>query len=161
METFRFQFVRGDDLASDLIAFGGAGQFSHVDIMLDDGRLLGARSDTVGGAPPGVQVRTPDYAKWTKQVIIEVPCTMGQKLAAFAFADSKVGESYDKVAILAFALGTDWHNAHAEICSEFGAQVGQAGGFWAELYSPANKITPVELSIVASSVKGRAITVVK
>jgi hypothetical protein len=157
-EVFRYQFVRQDDLASDAIALVGAGDFSHVDILLDDDRLLGARSDVVGGATAaGVQVRAPNYAKWSKQVVIEIPCTLEQKTAALDFAKSKIGEPYDKVAILAFVLGTDWHDAHAEICSEFGAQVGQVGGFWDELYSPTNKINPVQLSLVCSAVHGRTI----
>lgn len=161
MELFRFQFVRADDLASDAIALVGAGDFSHVDILLDDGSCLGARSDSVGGAPPGVQIRTAGYAKWPKQVIIEIPCTAEQKRTALDFAHSKIGEPYDKIAILAFVIGTDWHDAHAEICSEFGAQVGQAGGFWPELYSPASRISPSALALVCSAVPGRHITVLK
>lgn len=161
MGFFRYQFSRQADLTSDLIAFGGAGDFSHVDIVLSDGRLLGARSDEVGGAGQGVQIRTPDYAKWTHQVLIDVPCMGAEADAALAFAMAQLGKPYDKLAIAAFVVGRDWREDDAWFCSELGARSGEVGGFFGQMYSPVNKITPVELSIVASAVPGRVITVVK
>jgi hypothetical protein len=49
----RLQFVLGTGLSSQAIAWFSAGHFSHVDAVLPDNRLLGARSDVVGGKPPG------------------------------------------------------------------------------------------------------------
>lgn len=48
-ESIKLQFVREKDLSSQVIAWFSAGHVSHVDTVLDDGRLLGARSDRVGG----------------------------------------------------------------------------------------------------------------
>ena len=161
-EFFRYQFVRQPDLTSDLIALGGAGDFSHVDILLDDGSLLGARSDSVGGKPPGVQIRPADYVKdWTHQVVIAVPCVPAQKAAALDFAFKQLGKPYDKLAIAGFIVGRDWRSPDHWFCSELGARVGEAGGFFGEMYSPVNKIAPVTLSCVASAVPGRVITVIK
>ena len=160
-EFFRYQFVRANDFASDAIAIYSDGAFSHVDILLDDGRLLGARSDCKGGAPAGVQIRTPDYASWSKQVIIALPCTLEQKQRALDFATLQLGKPYDPLAIVAFVAAKDWRLENAWFCSELGARVGEVGALWSELYSPANHITPVGLALVASSQVGRVITVVK
>lgn len=161
MESFRLQFVRSDDWQSNAIAWYGDGDFSHVDILLSDGCLLGARSDSVGGAPPGVQYRKPDYAPWSKQVIISIPCTEEQRLRAVQFAIAQIGKPYDKRSIAAFFVARDWRSPDSWFCSELGAAVGEEGGLWGPLYSPVNKITPVGLALVASSIPGRVITVVK
>lgn len=159
-EFLRFQFSRQDDLTSDLIALGGAGDFSHVDIVLPNGSLLGARSDHIDGLT-GVQIRKPGYAKWTRQVFIDVPCTASQAAKAYDFAIEQVGKGYDKWAIAAFVVGRDWREEDKWFCSELGARVGEVAGVFAEMFSPVNKIEPVELSLVASSQIGRLITVIK
>lgn len=157
-----FQFVRGADLTSDLLAWFGAGDFSHVDIVLDKGLLLGARSDSIGGKPPGVQIRPPGYdPKWTKQVIISIPCTLEQQHTAETFALGQVGKAYDKLAIVGFAVGRDWRDDTEWFCSELGARYGEIGGVWSELYTPANKVEPSALAMLASGISGRTITVVK
>lgn len=161
MDSLRFQFSRQDDFTSDLIALGGAGDFSHVDIVLDDGTLLGARSDSVGGAPPGVQIRTPRYARWSHQVLIDMPCTPEQKAAALDFAYQQLGKPYDLLAIAAFVVGRDWRSDDSWFCSELAARVGEVAGVFAQMYSPANKIAPVPLSLVCSALPGRVITVLK
>jgi hypothetical protein len=159
----RFQFVRQADLASDLIALVGAGQFSHVDISLDDYSLLGARSDSVGGKPPGVQIRPANYDVdvWTHQVLISVPCTVEGKAAALAFVNAQVGKGYDKLAIAGFVVGRNWRDESEWFCSELGARYGEVAGAFAEMFAPDNKIAPNALALVCSAVPGRAITVLK
>lgn len=152
---FRYQFVRGTDLESKLIAFGGAGDFSHVDILLDDGSLLGARLEG------GVAIRPAGYEPWSKQVVIEIPCSGLAKDAALTFAHAQVGKPYDKLAIAAFVVGRDWREEGEWFCSELGARTGEVGALWPVLYTPANKVTPVELALVCSAVPGRIITVIK
>jgi hypothetical protein len=43
MPSLTWQFVRQAGVASDVIAWFSAGHFSHVDYVMDDGTLLGAR----------------------------------------------------------------------------------------------------------------------
>jgi hypothetical protein len=162
-EYLRYQFVKQADLASDLIAIVGAGLFSHVDIVLDDNTLLGARSDSVGGKPPGVQIRPADYnAKvWTHQVQIWVPCTALQKGVAIQFAEAQIGKAYDKWAIAGFVVDRDWRNDLEWFCSELGARYGEVGGVFGELLTPDNKVAPNTLSAVCSAAIGRQIIVVK
>jgi len=157
-----FQFVRGADLTSKILGWFGAGDFSHVDIVLDSGFLLGARSDSIGGRPPGVQIRPPGYdPKWQKQVIIRVPCDPLQKVAADAFAYAQVGKAYDKLAIIGFAVGRDWRDPSDWFCSELGARYGEVGGVWSGLLTPENKIEPSPLAMMASGMPGRTIQVIK
>lgn len=155
MASFRFQFVRADDLASEAIAWYSDGEFSHVDMVLDDGTLLGAR---ING---GVLIRPQGYTVWQKQVIIEVPCTPLQKAVALEFANAQVGKPYDRTAIFAFVAARDWREPDAWFCSELGAATGEHGGFWPQLTSSVNRITPVGLALVCSATPGRTITVLK
>jgi hypothetical protein len=159
----RWQFVRQRDLVSDLIAVGTAGVFSHVDIVLDDGALLGARTDAVGGAPPGVQIRPANYlaSLWTHQVIIAVPCTTLQKGIADNFVHLQVGKEYDKLAIAGFVADRNWRSANEWFCSELGARYGEVAGVFAELFTPDNKVAPNALALVCSAVPGRVISIIK
>ncbi len=100
----RLQFVCGDDLSSDVIAWFSAGHFSHVDALLDDGRLLGARSDFVGGKPAGVQIRPADYSKWSRRVIFTLPATPQQEAAYLNFLYGQIGKPYDKTANMGIRL---------------------------------------------------------
>ena len=159
--SLRFQLSRQADLASDLIALVGAGDFSHGDLVLDDGRLLGARNDAVGGAPSGVQIRTPGYARWEKQVIFEVPCTPLQKAVATDFAMKQIGLPYDREAILAFVVGRNWREPGAWFCTELLAASGEHGGLWHGLYSPDNKIAPNAFALMCSATTGCKITVIR
>lgn len=117
--ALRWQFVLGEDLSSQLISWYGQGYggWSHVDLILPDGHLLGARSDRVGGAPPGVQIRTPDYAKWKRRTVLTLPCSPVQASTAVNFAVSQVGTQYDGMDILGFILGRELATKGRWICS--------------------------------------------
>ena len=119
------QFVQGTGYVSKAIAWFGGGIFSHVDGVLDNGRLLGARNDAVGGAKPGVWTRPPDYEKWTIKKTFTLPCYKSQHDAFYKFAANQIGKPYDKNSIWAFATGRqvreDWRNPSAWFCAELWA----------------------------------------
>ena len=75
------QFVLGADLASRAIAFWGQGYggFSHVDAVLSDGTLLGARNDVAGDQPAGVRIRPANYETWARKERLELACTFTQE----------------------------------------------------------------------------------
>ena len=152
----RLQFVRGSGLSSAAIAWFSQGTFSHVDAVLPDGTLLGARSDVCGGQPPGVRVRPHGYEVWTQRVVFSIPASDAQAEAWEAFLRSQVGKPYDKIAILGFALGRDWRDDGAWICSELGAAALEATGIVPQLYLAAAKITPEALALVCSAIGGTA-----
>jgi len=147
----RLQFVREADIASDVIAWFSQGNLSHVDAVLPGGALLGARSDRVGGAPSGVQIRTPGYAKFALVVPFTVPATPDQEETFLKFLLSQVGKPYDHQAIWGFAVGRNWREEDSWICSELQAAALEHAGVCPCLYLAANKITPVALALAVSA----------
>lgn len=151
----RLSFVQGRGLGSALIRWKGAGSFSHVDAVRDDGWLVGARFDTHGKIPPGVQARPPDYETWKLRVVFEIPATAEQTAAFWGFINAQMGKPYDWLAIISFAIRRNWRTEDAWFCSELIAAALEYAGIVEKLYAPACKIDPVSLSTVVSSVGGR------
>ena len=149
--AIRLQFSRQADPISDLIAWFSAGNLSHVDAVLSNGYLLGARSDRVGGKPPGVQIRPPNYAKFALKVIMTIPCTGEQEQAFQNFLYAQLGKPYDKTAILGFIVGRNWREDDSWFCSEAIAAALEAAGIFHPLYLAANKITPSALALAVSA----------
>jgi len=112
------QFVGNPSLASRAIEWLGSGSFSHVDIVLPDGRLLGARSDKIGGAPAGVQIRTPDYDKWFAVSRITLELSKSQTKQFMDYAKKQIGKPYDKLAIFSFIVNRNWVEEDSWFCSE-------------------------------------------
>jgi hypothetical protein len=69
MGAITLQFVTSRDLESWAIRTFRRGWCSHVDSVMDDGRLVRARRDD------GVQICPPNYEKWSRveRVVIPVP----------------------------------------------------------------------------------------
>ena len=142
----QLQFVATKDLGSELIEWFGHGQYSHVDCVMPDGRLLGARLDG------GVAVRQPDYEVFSRRTRVELPV---EYLAEHQWLDwllGQVGKPYDRTAIAGFASGRDWREQDSWFCSELAsAGLEHCGYFQFPLTVPANKITPDDLILVLSS----------
>lgn len=146
------QFVRGSDFGADAISwFGHGADFSHVDTVVAEG-LLGARSDQVGGAAAGVQVRDPTYVHGCRAALrVQLPCEPQVTAKYLAFIRAQVGMPYDHEGILAFVVGRDWRGPGAWFCSELvAAGLEHAGYFEHPLASPANKIDPASLILALS-----------
>jgi hypothetical protein len=154
MATIRNQFVCESDVVSQVIAWFGASQFSHVDALLDDGTLLGARSDSIGGKPPGVQIRPANYAKFTRKVVMALEVTDTQKATYLAFLNSQIGKPYDMKTILGFFVNRNWRQGGAWICSELLAEGIEQSGVLKEFYVPDNKITPGSWALAFSAMGG-------
>jgi len=151
MHTVRYQFVRGKGFTSRAIGYFGGDYYSHVDIILPNGRLFGARSDRVGGRPPGVWDRPPNYEQWAARCIIQLGCTTDQYSKFYATAVAQTGKPYDHLAIVAFALNRNWRESDSWICSELGAYCLEQAGICHKLVLPANKVTPGALALVCSA----------
>lgn len=119
MNRIRLHFVLGAGLSSRLIAWYGSGYggYSHVDAILSDGTLAGARSDAVGDRPPGFQIRPAAYEDWKRTATVEVPCAPHKALEWEMWLRKQVGRQYDKDAILGFVLGKRLHEEGHWICS--------------------------------------------
>lgn len=98
------QFVTDAGVGAAIIRYFTWSEFSHCDILLPGGNLLGARDSRIGTVPAGVEVRPPGYRKFTKVLRATLPCTPEQAQLLYAAAKSQLGKSYDMEAILDFGL---------------------------------------------------------
>jgi hypothetical protein len=138
-----------------MIAWFGAGQFSHVDAVLHHGYLMGARHDSLGGKPPGVWARPPGYDKWTRRVVMEVPATPEQTKAFYDFMWAQEGKPYDSEAIWGFIVGRDWREDDSWICSEVVTAAGEASVL-PQLFLAKNRINPGMCAMAYSAIGGKA-----
>lgn len=157
--TIQLQFVSDGDIGSQTIAWFSQGHFSHVDAIMPDGNLLGARNDKVGGKPSGVQIRPPRYVEFSKQVVMTIPSSQRQSDTFYDFLRKQIGKPYDTTAIWAFVLNRDWREDDSWICSELQSAAGEIAGILPKLYVPTNKITPVACALAFSAVGGIALEV--
>lgn len=151
MSQIVMQFAASSSLTSRLIAWFGHGQFAHVDTVMPDGTLLGARNDVMEGFPAGVHIRAADYQKGYTLKRVAIPCTDEQQAAYYDFVLAQVGKPYDSIAIAAFAAGTDWNNRDAWFCSELNTAALQKCGWLKPLSEPPNKVDPDSLLLVLSA----------
>jgi hypothetical protein len=146
------QFVRGSDFGADAISwFAHGADFSHVDTVVPEG-LLGARSDVVGGAPAGVQIRDPNYVRGSKAVLrVDLVCEPRIEKRYQDFIRSQLGLPYDNEAILAFVIGRDWRGPGSWFCSELvAAGLEESGYFPYPLATHSNKVDPPGLLFALS-----------
>jgi hypothetical protein len=158
MAQIRLQFVLGASIPSRLIAWYGEGYggYSHVDGILSDGRLLGARSDSVGGQPPGTHIRPPDYEKWSKRDVVTLSATDEEYAGWEAAGRAKIGTPYDKGAIFGFLTGNDKHEGGHWICSALQLNSLQhIGRVPFPFPVDAHQVTPNALLLVVAAIGGK------
>lgn len=157
----RLHFVLGAGISSRFIAWYGQGYggFSHVDAILSDGTLAGARSDAIGGQPPGFQIRPPNYEKWARTATVELASSPEVAANWEAWQRAQVGSQYDKGAIIGFILGRRTGNRTGYwICSAAQRQGLEQYGFLHGSPIPDSEITPNTLySLVTDGIGGTVI----
>ena len=127
------QFSRKRDPFSALIRWFTWSEFSHVDIVLPDGRLLGAT------ALGGVQIRTPEKFEAVEQFTVEAPDDVVK------IASLEVGKPYDWTGIFGIVGRRNWQDPDRWFCSELVAWAFQKAGC-PLLRSPrSHRITPRDL----------------
>lgn len=147
------QFVLGNSWSSRLIAWYGSGYggFSHVDAVMQDGSLVGARSDQVGGQPPGLRRRPPQYEHWRMQTLVTFPNTEALYPAFEKATLAKVGSGYDKADILGFIIGKPLMQPGHWICSAAQADsLAEVGLLHVSPFSP-QQITPTSLFLICTA----------
>lgn len=147
----KLQFSTDDEPHSVLICAFEHGDFSHVDVVLDDGRLLGARVDALGAPAAGVQIRAADYKEFSAKKIVTLGANEGQTAKFLDFLHQQIGKPYDLKGIIGFVIGRDWRSPNSWFCSELvGAALEDAGVFKFDLSVKENKLTPADLLLAIS-----------
>ena len=150
MITLQLSHMHG--IASDMIAEFTHGWPSHVDTVMSDGRLLGARSDVWSPVPAGVQLRPDPYAPFSKTDRLVIPCTLAQEGDYYNFLMAQIGKPYDKEAIIGLVIGRNWRNPDMWFCSELVA----AGLETAKIIRPIAHgiefISPRDIWIIGSAI---------
>ena len=141
------QFCRGGDLGSALIEWYGHGQWSHVDAVMPEDTLLGARTDG------GVAIRPASYLPssiptWR----FAVPAGDAATNEFCELLRGQIGKPYDWRAIAGFGAGRDWRDPGAWFCSELQAWALERVGRLPLLATPCNKLTPDDLALVLGAV---------
>lgn len=152
IDAITLQFVGADDFDARVIEWFSQGVVAHVDAVMDDGTLLGARDDEVGGKAAGVWIRPPNYMAFARvvRVVLPAPTILVERFYGFCLA--QVGKPYDEEGILGFILGRNWRERDAWFCSELvGAALEHCGYFPNPLATPSNKLTPAGLLLACSS----------
>ena len=116
---------------------------SHVDAVLPEGGLLGAKWHG------GVTIR-PNKG-FVKKLVVELPTTAEIETRFYDFLKLQLGKPYDWQGILAFVVDRHWDEDDSWFCSELiGAALQYSGFLPYKLFSTANKITPQDLMVMCN-----------
>lgn len=150
------QFVLGTGISSSAIAWFGGGAFSHVDAVMPDKTLIGARSDVIyplmpdgttspKPIPPGVQRRPANYERWKTKVVASLVVPTDKANKFYDLNISQIGKAYDTTAIWGFVTGRDWRDPRDWFCSELQSWCFEGALILPKLSTPINKINPSTL----------------
>lgn len=143
--------------ASALIRRLSHSPFSHVDLVLQSGNLLGAsdmgpNSPCVEGNPCGVAIRPPNYQEFglRRQMILQTDRADAVINAAY----SQIGKPFDGSGLKdfvseAFPGVRDWRMPDAWYCSELYTWALEEGRYFSyPLPWPKNRISPTDLLVL-------------
>lgn len=113
-------------------------EWSHVEIVLPDGRLLGA------SAPHGVCASTLDERMDISSGVatMEFP---GDFEAGMRWAEGQMGKPYDYIGVLGLGLHRDWEEDDKWWCSEFAGKFLKEAGFAPYRSEAMKRLTPQHL----------------
>lgn len=150
--TIKFSLVRGRGWTSQLISWFGGGGYSHIDTITPQGMYRGARSDSIGGQPPGFWDRPAHYEKWARQTIFTLPVTPTQFDAYWRFSDAQLGKPYDSRGLVeSFIFGRDWRQDDSWFCSEIVAAALENAGILQRLPVGVTKVNPGDCAFILTS----------
>lgn len=154
------QYSRSTELVSLLIAKACRSDFSHVDLVLEDGTLLGAsdspKAPYLQGNPRGVAIRPYDYQPFAIRRIARLQASPEVEENFLAVVKSQLGEPFDNTAMHAVFssrpnTGRDWRDAEAWFCSELVAWALEVSGFFPwELMISKDRVTPPDLILLTN-----------
>ena len=131
-------FSRRNHPGSWLIRTVSWSEWSHVEIILPDGRLLGA------AAPHGVGLSTYEE-RMSIAAHAATMCVPGDMNTAAAWGETQLGKPYDYVGVVGLGLHRDWEKDDKWWCSEFAAEFLVQGGFAPYRADAIQRLTPQHL----------------
>jgi hypothetical protein len=133
--------------------------FSHVDLLLGDGNLLGSsdspHAPVVYGNPRGVAVRPVNYERYAVRRDVSVWTTPARKDRFEEFCRAQVGKPFDSAALKASTFlsphfeNRDWRKADKWFCAELMAHATEIAPLldWA-IPGIKNRVTPADLILL-------------
>jgi hypothetical protein len=157
MPDIVLQFSTQDTLGSRAIRLFQHGWATHVDAVMPDGWLLGARHSDPGIdntgliLKNGVAVRPPSYRKFRRTLVMTLSTSEQIEADFWAFLGLQIGKPYDTTAITAFIFSRDWREDDSWFCSELVMAALEKAGFVQPLATTANRVTPEMLLFLCSA----------
>lgn len=130
--------------------------FSHVDLILDDGNLLGSSNSpnapTLQGNPGGVAVRPPNYHEFCIRRWAKLPCSDRVRRNFVDYCCSQLSKPFDSDALKPQVIfsqnfkNRDWRNDEKWFCAELMAHATEVSHLiWWPIIGVKNRITPADL----------------
>jgi hypothetical protein len=152
MAYLTIQFSRSAEWQSTLIAKLCHGPFSHVDLVLNDGNLLGASDNkdapVIDGNPQGVAIRPPEYQHFAirRQMILDTDLAD----AIIAQWMTQLGKPFDSGGLHTFldeaVFERNWRDPAKWFCSEGVVWAKEQAGYWKrELLWAKSRLSPMDL----------------
>src|SRR5579859_2533792 len=156
MPNLELSFVTQRDLGSWAIRWFTHSDFSHVDIITPDGYRIGARSDCPVSGSAGVQKRAMNYAPFSRDVRLVIPCSPTEADYATDWLLDQLGKPYDKTGLFRSFLfdDVDWRNEDSWWCSELACVFLEKASF-PSCRTPANRMAPNDTFIYGGCFAGR------
>jgi hypothetical protein len=166
--VIKLQFSRSTENISRLIAWACRSPFSHVDVVMEGGSLLGSSDSPhapyIEGNPCGVAIRPFDYQPFAIRRMAHVYVPARVETRFIDIVRSQLGEPFDNKAMHAVFnpdpnSGRDWRDASAWFCSEmisWGLE--EAGAFDALPLISKDRVTPPDLLLMISHLVANAET---
>lgn len=126
--------------------------YTHVELVMDDGRLLGAMGDGVKARPQGY-----DSGRFLQEKFLTIKMTADQETVFTFFLNQQIGKPYDRLAVTAFFVGRDWQEPDSWDCSELIASgLASCGVFPQHLAVSFSRITVRDVFLLTSTLTALA-----
>ena len=144
MAKIVLQFSTENNIGSKILHYYDHVWCSHVDAVMQDGGLLGAK--LLGG----VCIRK--NQGFDKSLIVELPTTPEIYDKFYNFCQNQIGKPYDLVSLWAFVIERDITDDDSWFCSELiVVALDKAGYFPYPLFTKYNKVTPQNLLLLLNA----------
>lgn len=131
--------------------------FSHVDMEMADGNLLGSSDSpdapVVSGNPRGVAVRPPDYENYGRRCRMVIETAAADAVREIAL--TQLGKPFDNSALKGFLSDAmpgqrDWRATDKWFCSELVVWSFETAGFWGQVLPvwPKDRISPSDMLMI-------------